>query len=297
MFDELAEELKNAREKNGMTLAQVANKSKIDIKFLEAMEQGDFAFLPELYVKAFVKSFAKTIGLDEEKIYKKFEAAKKGIPYIEEPSEYEKIIRNTEEPPTTQKQDTQTKDTDNTKTKIKNIFKFDALGDDGSSKKAASAVNKRNLILGGIFIAAIILLIITYFLFFNRDEQRIVVEKPIEEVISQNQRYIEDEKASSTSEPKIESSDSLILLINAIDTSWIKVSIDEKTPEEFILLPNSQKAVKAKDNYRITFGNSGAIKLLLNSKPLAFSGRNKSVRSVLIDKAGLKYQNNPPSPR
>ncbi|MCK7527302.1 MAG: helix-turn-helix domain-containing protein [Ignavibacteriales bacterium] len=84
MFDELANELKTAREKNAMTLAQVANKSKIDIKFLEAMEQGDFAFLPDLYVRAFIKNFAKTVGLDENKIYKKFEAAKQGIPYVEE---------------------------------------------------------------------------------------------------------------------------------------------------------------------------------------------------------------------
>ena len=71
MFDELANELKTAREKNTMTLAQVANKSKIDIKFLEAMEQGDFAFLPDLYVRAFIKNFAKTVGLDENKILQK----------------------------------------------------------------------------------------------------------------------------------------------------------------------------------------------------------------------------------
>jgi len=39
MFDQIANELKTAREKNSMSLVQVANKSKIDIKFLEAMEQ------------------------------------------------------------------------------------------------------------------------------------------------------------------------------------------------------------------------------------------------------------------
>ena len=84
MFDELANELKTAREQNSMSLAQVSNKSKIDIKFLEAMEQGDFAFLPDLYVRAFIKNFAKTVGLDENKIFKKYEAAKLGIPYVEE---------------------------------------------------------------------------------------------------------------------------------------------------------------------------------------------------------------------
>ena len=97
MFEELANELKTAREKNSMTLAQVANKSKIDLKFLEAMEHGDFAFLPDLYVRAFVKNFARTVGLDENKIYKKFEAARKGIPYVEEPPEYHEILRQASE--------------------------------------------------------------------------------------------------------------------------------------------------------------------------------------------------------
>ena len=103
MFEELANELKAAREKNSMTLAQVGNKSKIDIKFLDAMEQGDFAFLPDLYVRAFVKNFARTVGLDENKIYKKFEAAKQGIPYVEEVAPPKEIKVRPSETPILQK--------------------------------------------------------------------------------------------------------------------------------------------------------------------------------------------------
>ena len=92
-------------------------------------------------------------------------------------------------------------------------------------------------------------------------------------------------------------SDSLVLSINANDTSWIKVSIDERSSEEFILLPNSQKIIKAKTNYKITFGNSGAIKMQLNNKPLTFSGRSKAVLNVLIDKDGVSYPDNTPAQR
>src|SRR4030067_89918 len=122
MFDELANELKTAREKNSMTLAQVSNKSKIDIKFLEAMEQGDFAFLPELYVRAFVKNFAKTVGLDENKIFKKYEAAKQGIPYVEEETDYEEITPQavTTDKPLSQK--------DKVGKKRKASITFDAVG-------------------------------------------------------------------------------------------------------------------------------------------------------------------------
>lgn len=77
MLNKFADELKSKREESGLTLQQLATKTRIDIKFLEAIEQGNFAFLPELYVKAFVKQFAKTIGLDENVILKSMKPHKK----------------------------------------------------------------------------------------------------------------------------------------------------------------------------------------------------------------------------
>ena len=99
MFDEIANELKTAREKSLMTLAQLSSKSKIDLKFLEAIEQGDFDFLPDLYVRAFVKNYARIVGLNESKISKKYEAARQGIPYVEE-----EPTRKAEKPTTAQSQ-------------------------------------------------------------------------------------------------------------------------------------------------------------------------------------------------
>jgi len=85
MLDKFADELREQREKSGLTLQQMATKTRIDIKFLEAIDQGNFAFLPDLYVKAFVKQYSKTIGLDENLMIKKFEAAKEGKEYSQAP--------------------------------------------------------------------------------------------------------------------------------------------------------------------------------------------------------------------
>ena len=297
MFDELANELKTAREKSSMTLAQVANKSKIDIKFLEAMEQGDFAFLPDLYVRAFIKNFAKTVGLDENKIYKKFEAAKQGIPYVEEEDPKKELkIR----PAETQKQEKAPEvpkkkpaaQTHKPAKKKDSLFTFDAVGGNNPAQDTTAAVNRRNLIIGGTLLGAILLFTLVYFLFIDKGEQIIVAEKPIEDVIQQNQRYVEDDQTIGRSDVGIGVSDSLVLTINANDTSWIKISIDEQSSGEFILLPNSQKVIKAKTNYKITFGNSGAIRLQLNNKPLTFSGKSKRTLAVIIDKEGIKYPDN-----
>lgn len=292
MFDEIAKELQAAREKSSMTLVQVANKSKIDLKFLEAMEKGDFAFLPDLYVTAFIKNFAKTVGLDENIIYKKYDAAKKGIPYVEEKSEFREIINQASSKQKSQpaqsdlkKQNQETKEETRNK---RSFFTFDAVGYTHNSQEPQQDVSKRNLIITGSLLGSILLFSIVYFLFLNNGDQIIVEEKPIEDVISQNQRYLADESPDGGITAEENLSDSLLLAINASDTSWIKVAIDELKPEEFILLPNSQKSIKAKNKYEIILGNSGAVKLLLNNKPLTFTGRTKTSLNVYIDKDGIK---------
>ncbi|MCH7974117.1 MAG: helix-turn-helix domain-containing protein, partial [Bacteroidetes bacterium] len=55
MLNKFAQELKKAREKADITLQNLSARSRLDIKFLQSIEKGDFSFLPELYVKAFIK--------------------------------------------------------------------------------------------------------------------------------------------------------------------------------------------------------------------------------------------------
>ena len=83
MFDKFAEYLRKARLKKGITLQQIAAKTRIDIKFLEAIDSGNLGFLPDMYVKAFIKQFAKAVDLDELETIKKYEDALAGK-YVDE---------------------------------------------------------------------------------------------------------------------------------------------------------------------------------------------------------------------
>lgn len=284
MFDEIANELKTAREKNSLTLAQLANKTKIDIRFLEAMEHGDLSFLPELYVKAFLKNYAKMIGLNENKIIKKYEAAKQGLPFVEEEPA---VTESKTKPPEIIKEEKPIVHRGKPEAVKKDpLFTFDAVTAASAAQESSAAAKQRNLIIGISFLALVVLFVVLYLFFFNTGSNEIVVEKPIEDVIQQNQRYLEEE-VNATND-NFGGSDSLQLAIITTDTSWVKMFVDDNTPDEFILLPKSQKTIKAKSNYLITFGNSGAIKLQLNNKPLAFSGKNRVPANVKIDRSGLK---------
>jgi Helix-turn-helix domain/RodZ C-terminal domain len=281
MFESLAEELKQGRIKNNLTIQQLSTKTRIDVKFIEAIEAGDFSFLPELYVVAFTKQYAKAVGLDENIIIKKHHALKKGVSYEEESLKQDENKKTAthvppaEPPPTSH---------------IYNAVRFPQPYQDNKSLR-----DKKRLILGVALIGIVIAAVLVYFLFLRSSNEIIVPEKPIEEVIKENkQRYVEDEKPD-TSKNSMAKSDSLNLTIRANDTSWVKIILDDSMEDEFILFPKSQKTISAEKNYKITFGNSASIVLTLNNKSLDFAGKRGSVKYVYIDKNGLKYLSTPPS--
>jgi hypothetical protein len=56
--------LQAAREERGLTLDQVAGATHIRLRYLQAMEAGDFEALPSrLQVKGFLRSYASYLGL------------------------------------------------------------------------------------------------------------------------------------------------------------------------------------------------------------------------------------------
>src|SRR3954467_2714600 len=65
--------LRDARERRGMTLRQIAAATKISIAVLEALERTDINKLPGGYFgRAFVRSYAIEVGLDPETTIQRF---------------------------------------------------------------------------------------------------------------------------------------------------------------------------------------------------------------------------------
>ena len=57
-------ELKNLRKQQEIDLSEVASRTKINIKYLEAIESGDFSFLTMVYVRLFLRAYTLEIGSD-----------------------------------------------------------------------------------------------------------------------------------------------------------------------------------------------------------------------------------------
>ncbi|MBY8346553.1 DUF4115 domain-containing protein [Bacillus licheniformis] len=84
---ELGNRLKEAREEKGMSLDDLQAATKIQKRYLTALEEGNYDIIPgKFYVRAFIKQYAEAVGLDSEHLFEEF---KKDIPnsYNDEVSE------------------------------------------------------------------------------------------------------------------------------------------------------------------------------------------------------------------
>ena len=81
-------ELRNGRERRGMSLAVLASNTKIGVATLQAMERGDFARLPGgVFTRGFLRAYAHEVGLDPEEMVQHYLAEFEPPPPTE-PSAY-----------------------------------------------------------------------------------------------------------------------------------------------------------------------------------------------------------------
>ncbi|MCA9933438.1 MAG: helix-turn-helix domain-containing protein [Ardenticatenaceae bacterium] len=79
-MDELGHVLREARETKGLTLAQVEEQTRINRRFLEALENGDYQALPTpVHVRGFLRNYARFLGLDPQPLLERYELVKEHV--------------------------------------------------------------------------------------------------------------------------------------------------------------------------------------------------------------------------
>ncbi len=66
----IGDELRRARERKKASLNDVAKRTKINPVYLQSIEEGEFSFLPEPYVRAFIRAYAQEVGLEPSTMLK-----------------------------------------------------------------------------------------------------------------------------------------------------------------------------------------------------------------------------------
>lgn len=88
----LGQELRRERELRGISLREIADSTRISMRFLEAIEEDELDRIPgAFFVRAILRSYARTIGLDEHQVLNKYQEMQA---FAEQKQELERLDRS-----------------------------------------------------------------------------------------------------------------------------------------------------------------------------------------------------------
>lgn len=242
-MDNFSEQLKKQREEKKIRLSDVAVQTRISMKFLEAIEAGNFEILPETYIRAFIRDYAKAIGLDPDDTIKRFDM------YIEA---------------------TKAESNENR--------------EESSEGAAGKQINLSRTQKIGFGVAAVVILAVLSYLAFSPEKKSGVnpVDYGYENTQVANQRKFDSAYSAAKARP-----DSSRLVLDAVDTVWVNLVIDEGRTYDLLMKPGTKASFWGKKKFNMTIGNAGGLLISLNGHqypPLGKSG--VVIRNVTILKDG-----------
>ncbi len=307
-MESVGEFFRQVRETKGLTVDEVASKTRIRTDFVKALEDGNFAKLPDqVFARGFVRSYARSLGLDEEDAIHRF--IQSAGSFYEKQDERERLkIRQVEEDRKRQ----------------------------ANRKTVAIAI-------GVAVLTLIFLLSREQSAVFHQGapEQASLAKRPVEASkdlpepgVRGSEHAPEASKPSevpagllkptSDSPPKQDANTSamavskvepgvvsavstvspgsdgplaglslngavdqgdgqLVLDLEATELSWVVVQIDNGSPQESLLRPGEKAHWTGQDQFILTLGNAGGVKAELNGKPQKpFGPSGKVARDIVL---------------
>lgn len=250
---ELGEKIKAAREAHSISYESISDVTKINEKYLKQIEEGNWEFLPQPYVRAFVKLFANEVGLDGQQILREYDRLL--VEKAHSLSPLPKEINEIKKSPLERKEFKQTYFS-----QILAYFK---------------KYKNESIIIG----LALVLLLILVLVYSQKSEAIFdesmddITELPIDSlVISQ----------PDTFKPMPETEESLELLLRAKEETWVAISVDDSTSMEYTFYPGNSKMWFGKEHFSLRLGNARGVELFLNGQPVKLEKRKERVLNVDI---------------
>ncbi len=307
-MESVGEFFRQVRETKGLTIDEVASKTRIRTDFVKALEDGNFAKLPDqVFARGFVRSYARSLGLDEEDAIHRF--IQSAGSFYEKQDERERLkIRQVEEDRKRQA---------NRKAVaiaigiavLTLIFLLSreqsAVFRNGPPERASAGKRTAQAVKDLPESSA-------------REPERAVepskpndesagTSKPTTEALPKHESTLSAAPVSRL-EPHVVSTGStvspgsdgplaglslntagdqgdgqLVLDLEATELSWVVVQIDNGSPQESLLRPGEKSHWTGQDQFILTLGNAGGVKAELNGKPQKpFGPSGKVARDIVL---------------
>jgi cytoskeletal protein RodZ len=276
-----SEELRKAREAKNISLAEISRLTRINLKYLEAIDQGSFDVLPQTYIRAFLKEYAQAVGLSPVEILQKYDILVTGKYTGGQTSASTAGWSGGRMPPLQEPV-------------------HDAQHEATSEETLVKQRSMRTIVIIAsiIVLCSLILAYIANYIWVGRSGPALR-ETPFSDVVreKENQKLpppkadtIPALKESTAVAPPTHpaASDSLTLAIVTTDRVWMNIGRDSVRFESVLLGEKQSMTVRAKRRFTLTLGNAGGVLLKLNGKDLGELGKRGDVlRGIVITAAGI----------
>ena len=300
---ELGVLLRNKREEMGLSYAQISEITKLQPRFLEALENEEWDHLPSpAFVKGFVRSYARALGLAEDGLVALYQEItpqqnetpeivlpsvnkRKKLPlylfliivcaaagyafytWIGDPARMGEVTDHRAVAPS-DKESVDSKKLENVREEKVEVplNKQEPIADLSEPEKTALVEEKPPA--------------------SERDSLELSGPQPAEKAPIAEKEVPSHESTGST-EPELTVSDTPLptetggqaLVLKAIvkERTWIRVGIDNEKPKEYILGPESQPQWRAEKVFELLIGNAGGIDLEFNGKKMEDLGKQGQV--------------------
>ena len=287
-----SQELKTKREALGLSLADIFQRTRISVSNLQAMEDNNFHLLPTAaYTKNFIKTYARTLGIDGEPILVKYEDYLNSLKGIQKLSPEDvsgsKILFG----------------------KISSIRLYSGIAAvlivisvvtwliSKQYQSSSDIINSKGSITAAVT---------------EKKEQ--IANSPVNETAPINQQVkdspklalneinkqspvkehlisdkIENNAVKSSKEqvslpdiqPAVNSEEASLLIINAIEETWIRIKADQN-PSFQILLKSGEKFERKAASLEMDIGNAGGIKIQFKGKNIDNLGKSGQVTHLRL---------------
>jgi cytoskeleton protein RodZ len=299
----ISETLRQARLRSGVDLDKLAAKTKINPRYLRAIETGEFDKLPGgIFARMFVKQYADALGLDGASFAEEFQRSSQFGNYspdigttAESRADFHPSVRG-----------------------------LSSTGERVRDERLTSALSSLIWVLAAILVCAGAYYGLAHLpgragsmtadapVAKPRPES---VPKPAPQIATSGQTPAPEtppvpvaapvappvdtaEKAGQGPAPQTDQAPSAIqLTLNATQTVWVTAIADGKTVISEALQPGVSKIVAASKGARLTIGNAGGLDITFNGKKLEPFGPSGQVRTVDFTSWGAQVvSRTPPSP-
>ena len=244
--------LRRTRERQGLSIEQLSQTTKIHHATIEALESNDVDRLPaNVYTRGFIRAYAREVGLDPDDTVEQYLAQFQDAP---------------------------------------DVVMADPAPQAAEGTSSGAAFNPRNIPTPVLAGAVVVLLVASYFTFASRvdglPEEQVAAAGP--PPAASDVAHAAASSPAATDATAAMAADALRIELTATGPSWVSASADRAAAANRLMQAGERQAIDARDELVLRVGDPGTLSVSINGVAAAPLGRAGQPITVTITKENFR---------